>query len=163
MFLRPAHDPARDFFSFGGAAMRLTVHTDYALRVLIYAAVNAGRLATIDDVARAYGISKNHLRKVVHRLSQGGYLETVQGRRGGIRLKLRPEHIGVGEIVRQMEPDLALVECLGERGQCRIYAGCTLRSAIEEARSCFLGVLDNYRLSDLLARRRELGQILGAG
>lgn len=143
--------------------MRLTVHTDYALRVLIYAGLAPERLATIDDVAQAYGISKNHLRKVVHRLSQCGYLETVQGRRGGIRLRPRPEDIRVGDLVRQMEPDFALVECMGDRGQCRIYAGCTLRSVIEEARASFLEVLDGYSLSDLLARRHELGRLLDAG
>lgn len=142
--------------------MRLTVHTDYALRVLIYAGLNLDRLTTIDDVARAYGISKNHLRKVVHRLSRCGYLETVRGRRGGVRLRPRPEHIRVGDVVRQIEPDFALVECLGDRGRCRIYAGCALRPLVEEACRSFLDALGNYRLSDLLTRPQELRRLLGA-
>ncbi len=142
--------------------MRLTLHTDYALRVLIYAGVQEGRLVTIDDVAQAYRISKNHLRKVVHRLSQCGYLETVQGRRGGIRLKPRPEDVRLGDLVRQMEPDFALVACMSDRGQCGIYAACTLRSIAEEARQAFLKTFDRYRLSDLLARQQELGRLLGA-
>lgn len=141
--------------------MRLTVYTDYALRVLIYAGLNTERLVTIDDVARAYSISKNHLRKVVHRLSQHGYLETVQGRRGGMRLKRRAEHIRLGEVVRQMEPDLALVECMSDHGQCRIYAACELHSIIDEARGSFFAVLDRRRLSDLLARPQGLERLLG--
>lgn len=140
--------------------MRLTVHTDYALRVLIYAGVNAEHLVTIDDVAQAYSISKNHLRKVVHRLSQCGYLETVQGRRGGMRLKPRPEDIRLGDVLRQIEPDFALVECMNDRGQCRIFAACTLRSIATEARQAFLEVFDRYCLSDLLVRRHELGRLL---
>ncbi len=131
--------------------MRLTTYTDYALRVLMYLGLSGERLATIQEIAEQYGISKNHLMKLVHELGRLGYVETVRGKNGGLRLARRPDEITVGEIVRQMEPDMALVECLQttEPG-CRIVTDCVLRPALEDALERFLETLDGYTLADLL-------------
>ncbi|MCP5364132.1 MAG: Rrf2 family transcriptional regulator [Hyphomicrobiales bacterium] len=137
--------------------MRLTTYTDYALRVLIYLGLRGGALATIQEIADQYGISKNHLMKLVHQLGQLGYVETVRGKSGGLRLGRRPEAITVGEIVRHMEPDMALVECFrSSEVQCRIVEGCVLRDALEEALDRFLGTLDGYTLADLLVPAGKL-------
>ena len=142
--------------------MRLTVFTDYSLRVLIYAAVDRDRLVTIDDIARAYGISKNHLRKVVHDLSQRGYLDTVQGRSGGVRLSRPAAEINVADVVRDTEQDFPLVECLGAgEGACRIAPACVLRTAVSEALQAFLAALARYTIADLTRPRHALGTLLG--
>jgi Rrf2 family nitric oxide-sensitive transcriptional repressor len=144
--------------------MQLTAYSDYSLRVLIYLALEPERLVTIEDIARAYGISKSHLMKVVHQLGRRGYVETVRGRRGGLRLARPPEKIRVGEVVRSTEENMALVECF-EPGssQCAIEAACGLRSVLHEALGAFLDVLDRHTLADLVARRRKpLARLLEA-
>ena len=108
--------------------MRLTRHTDYALRVLMYLGARDGHLATITEVAQVYGISRNHLVKVVNALGHLGYLETVRGKGGGIRLGRAPATIGVGEVVRAMEENLDIIDCEGS--QCPILAPCRLRTAL---------------------------------
>ena len=95
----------------GAAAVRLTVYTDYSLRMLMYLAVKGDGLATIAEVADAYGISKAHLTKVAHQLGLAGYVETVRGKGGGLRLARPAERIGLGDVVRRTEPDMALVPC----------------------------------------------------
>jgi Rrf2 family nitric oxide-sensitive transcriptional repressor len=143
--------------------MQLTRYSDYSFRVLIYLALAPGRLVTIEEIARRYGISKAHLTKVVHQLGRGGYVETVRGRGGGLRLARPPEEIGVGELVRATEGGLALVECLGPRGECPIVPACGLRPVLQEALAAFLAVLDGYTLADLVARRRApLARLLQA-
>lgn len=143
--------------------MRLTVHTDYALRTLIYLAVLPDRLGTIHEVATAYGISENHLTKVVHRLGQLGYVETVRGRRGGIRLARAPADIQIGAVVRDTEDDFALVDCGGpgsSAGPCRLLGGCVLQGALAEALSAFMSVLDRYTLADLAHPRDDMARRL---
>ncbi len=131
--------------------MRLTAYTDYALRVLIYLGLRGEQLATIQEIAEQYGISKNHLMKLVHELGRLGYVETIRGKNGGLRLGRLPEQITVGNIVRDMEPDMELVECFRTAGgQCRIVTDCVLRPALEAARDRFLDTLDLYTLADLL-------------
>src|SRR6266566_9010869 len=100
--------------------MRLTLPTDLALRVLIQVGLNDGKLTTIKDIAQSFGISKAHLMKVVNDLSQKGYLETVRGRNGGIRLMREPRHINVGQVVRDTENRLGIIGCLERRGYCPI-------------------------------------------
>lgn len=134
--------------------MQLTRYSDYSFRVLIYLALDPGRLATIDEIASHYGISKAHLTKVVHELGLRGYVETVRGRGGGLRLARPAEAIGVGELVRDSEASLALVECFEPRGACVIEPACGLRPVLQEALAAFLAVLDRYTLADLVARRR---------
>src|SRR4051794_9547903 len=130
--------------------MRLTVHTDYALRTLLYLGVQSERLGSIRAIAQAYDISENHLTKVVHRLGRAGFINTVRGRGGGIRLARPAAAIRIGDVVRGTEEDMALVECLGPGNACRITAACRLRGALDEALRAFLAVLDGYTLADLL-------------
>jgi Rrf2 family nitric oxide-sensitive transcriptional repressor len=132
----------------------LTRYTDYSLRVLIYLALEPERLATIEEIAGSYGISKAHLMKVAHQLGLRGYVETVRGRGGGLRLARRPEDIGVGEVVRATEENLALVECFEPKSGCAIEPACGLRAALQDALRAFLAALDRYTLADLVARRR---------
>lgn len=141
--------------------MRLTVYTDFSLRVLMYLALNPGRLPTIGEIAASYRISRNHLMKVVHELGLAGYAETVRGKNGGLRLARPPQEIVLGEVVRRTEPDMALVPCFeGGRAACIITPACTLRRALHEARAAFLKVLDSYTLADLLENRSELAALL---
>ena len=144
--------------------MRLTVRTDYSLRVLMYAGLTRERLATIAEMAAAYRVSENHLMAVVHRLGTLGYLETVRGKGGGVRLARPPGAINLGEVVRRVETDMALVECFAaEPGQCPIAPACALRGVLGEALDAFLAVLDRYTLADLLGPRRALCELLGCG
>src|SRR6516225_6407416 len=141
--------------------MRLTYSTDYALRLLMLVGLEAQRLVTIEEVADRFGISKNHLMKVAYQLGQAGYLETVRGRNGGLRLGKAPSQIVVGEVVRKIEPDFAVVECENPGRYCRIAGCCTLRSAIREAVHAFLEKLDEYTLEDLLRPKTKLRHLLG--
>ena len=144
-------------------AVRLTVHTDYALRMLMYLAVKGGGPATIAEVASAYGISKAHLNKVAHRLGLTGYVKTVRGKGGGLRLARPAAEIGLGDVVRRLEPDMALVPCFGPvDAACPIVPACGLRGALDEARQAFLAALDRHTLADLVRRREALGALLGA-
>jgi Rrf2 family nitric oxide-sensitive transcriptional repressor len=136
--------------------VQLTRYSDYSLRVLIYLALDPERLVTIEDIAQGYDISKAHLMKVVHQLGLRGYVETVRGRGGGLRLARRPEEIRVGEVVRSTEENMDLVECFDPASsQCAIEPVCGLRSVLHEALAAFLAVLDRYTLADLVARRRK--------
>jgi Rrf2 family nitric oxide-sensitive transcriptional repressor len=130
--------------------------------VLIYLGLKGERLATIQEIAEAYGISRNHLMKIVHHLGRLGVIETVRGKGGGMRLAKRPRDISVGAIVREMEEDLALVQCFDPaQGVCQIDGACRLKGILHEALDSFLTVLDRYTLEDLLAERRPLIDRLG--
>jgi Rrf2 family transcriptional regulator, nitric oxide-sensitive transcriptional repressor len=141
--------------------VRLTVYTDFSLRLLMFLALKDDGLATIAEVAKAYGISKNHLMKVAHQLGLAGYLETVRGKGGGLRLAGRPEHIVIGEVVRRTEPDMTLVPCFAPDGaSCPIVPSCALRGALFKARNAFLSALDGYTLADLVRRPAPLRKLL---
>ena len=140
--------------------MRLTTYTDYTLRVLMRLAVRPRDLTTIAEIADSYGISENHLTKVVHKLGVAGYIETVRGRNGGIRLLKRPGDINISEIVRRAEPDFELVPCFAESSACPIEPACVLKDALAEARDAFLAALERYTLADLVAPRRKLAALL---
>jgi Rrf2 family nitric oxide-sensitive transcriptional repressor len=141
--------------------LRLTVYTDYALRLLMYLAVKDDGLATIAEVAVSYGISKNHLMKVAHQLGQAGYVETVRGRGGGLRLARPVEAVNLGDVVRRTEPDMAVVACLNPvDAPCAIKSCCVLRRALAQAGTAFLEVLDGYSLADLVKPRTPLRGLL---
>jgi Rrf2 family transcriptional regulator, nitric oxide-sensitive transcriptional repressor len=143
-----------------GLDMRLTLHTDYSLRVLIYAGLKRDVLSTINEIAEHFDISKNHLMKVVHQLGQKGYIETTRGRKGGIRLLLQPDQINIGAVLRQTEDELGVLGCLQHPGYCRIEPQCILRQALRDATTAFLEVLDRYTLEDLLEPRTALSRLL---
>jgi Rrf2 family nitric oxide-sensitive transcriptional repressor len=142
--------------------MRLTLNTDFSLRALIHVGLCGGELTTINDIAQSFGISKGHLMKVVNDLSQKGYLETVRGRNGGIRLMREPRHINIGQVVRDTE-NLCVIGCLERRGYCPIERACVLRSALQDATQAFLAVLDAYTLADLIKPQRALSSLLFDG
>lgn len=131
--------------------MRLTLHTDYALRVLIYLGLREGRLSTIREISEAYGISRTHLMKVALELQRRGYIEAVRGRAGGLALAASGATVNLGQLVRELEPDLALAECLGRENRCVISPDCRLRSALQQAREAFVAALAQYNVADLIA------------
>lgn len=137
--------------------MRLSRHTDYALRVLIHLAAAPDRRVSIAGIARTYSISENHLMKVVHMLGRAGLIQTVRGRGGGIQLAKPPEEISVGLVVRHGESGLNLADC----GSCIIAPSCGLTGVLAEALVAFLAVLDRYTLADVSRRRGELAALLG--
>lgn len=142
--------------------MRLTNFTDYTLRVLIYLGAHREEdsLATIGDIASAYGISENHLMKVVHHLAKQGYVETVRGKGGGVRLARAPAEINVGAVIRDAEEDLALVECFQPGNHnCPISPVCTLRGVLADAMGAFFEVLDGQTLADLMQPRAKMVRI----
>lgn len=131
--------------------MRLTTMTDYAMRILMYLAENPDRLCTIGEVAQAHGISQPHLMKVTHRLARTGWVETIRGKNGGMRLAHAPRDIPLGAIVRDIENDMALVECMGRKGSsCILIGSCSLPRILGEALALFMAHLDSHTLADLL-------------
>ncbi len=141
--------------------MRLTQFTDNALRCLTFLALSADELNTAREIAQRMGMSADHLVKVVQRLTQLGYVETIRGWKGGVRLAQPPESIVVGEVVRQTEQSFALVACFetGDGG-CPIAPACGLAPALDEALQAFLAVLDRYTLADLTRERRRLRDLI---
>lgn len=140
--------------------MRLSSFSDYSLRVLMYLGAHRGRLATISEIAAAYAISGHHLTKVVNLLGHLGYIETVRGKGGGIRLGRAPEEIGLGDVIRQTENDFALVECFAGGSQCHIQGACRLPPILDEALAAMFAVLDRHTLADLLQEGASLRSVL---
>lgn len=138
--------------------MRLTLHTDYALRVLLYLAAHEAQRCSIGEIAQGYGISRNHLMKVVHVLGRGGFIKTVRGRGGGFQLARAPTEINVGMVVRYTETDLQLADC----GTCAIKRACGLTGVLGEAMAGFLAVLDRYSLADIARDRSALRLLMAA-
>lgn len=130
--------------------MRLTTMTDYAMRLLMYVGRHPERLCTIAEIARAYEISEPHLMKITHRLAQRGWIETVRGKNGGMRLAHPPEQINLGAVLRDTENDLALVECFTAGNSCNLKGQCGLSAILDEALQKFMQHLDTYTLADIL-------------
>lgn len=137
--------------------MRLTRYTDYAMRVLLYLGARPDRLCSIAEIAQAYGISQNHLMKVVSDLVNAGYLVSVRGRFGGVRLARAPAEINVGAVIRHTEDGFDLADC----GACIIAPACGLTGALHQALAAFMAVLDGYTLEALLSRRVDLIGLFG--
>jgi Rrf2 family transcriptional regulator, nitric oxide-sensitive transcriptional repressor len=135
--------------------MRLTTFSDYALRVLMYAAAAGDRLVTIEETAKTYGVSRGHLMKVVNILTRSGYIRAVRGRSGGFTLAMAPEAINLGAVVRATEPDFALAECFAPGSACIITRRCKLPEVLNEALNAFIGTLDRYTLADLMLAKRD--------
>lgn len=131
--------------------MRLTLHTDYALRLLMLLALEPEESHTVESVSRRYDISRNHLNKVVQTLAQAGFIESQRGRGGGVRLAKRAEALNLGRIVRATEDNFHIVECFcREKNTCLVAPACGLRDPLDEALAAFLAVLDRYTLHDLV-------------
>jgi Rrf2 family transcriptional regulator, nitric oxide-sensitive transcriptional repressor len=142
--------------------LRLTHFSNYAVRVLMYAAMNHRTPSAVPDIARAYGISYDHLKKAAAELCRLGYLETVRGRSGGVLLAKPSEEICLGEVIRQTEGDVILVECFdAETNTCPLPPACRLRTALQQALAAFFTVLDGYTLADLVRHREQLAPLIG--
>lgn len=142
--------------------MQLSKFSDYSLRVLIYLAGQPDTLSTIDEISARYGISKDHLRKIVHNLVQSGWVESKRGRNGGLSLSMNPASISIGKVVRSTEENLAIVECFNaETDTCQISGVCRLSGMLDEALQAFLSVLDKYSLDDITAGQSALMARLG--
>jgi Rrf2 family transcriptional regulator, nitric oxide-sensitive transcriptional repressor len=145
--------------------MRLTDYTDYSLRVLLYLAVRGEGLSTIQEISEAYGISRNHLMKVVQQLGEQGWVKTVRGRNGGLQIAEHTSALTVGEVVRATESDFALVSCMpnqqGERRACVIAPQCRLRGALGAARDAFLAELDRHTIGEMAEPRSPLAALMG--
>lgn len=141
--------------------MKLTAFTDYSLRVLIYLAAEPGRRATIAQIATAFGVSENHLTKVVHFLGRQGWLANVRGKGGGLGLAMPPQDIVIGEVVRATEGAAMPAECFGDTADCCSIARiCRLRSVLADAVDAFYAVLDRTTLADLVHNRASLATVL---
>ena len=134
--------------------MRLTQYTDFAIRVLIYLALAPDRRCTIGEIAERYGISRNHLMKVVQQLANAGFVNSTRGSGGGLELAMPPEHITLGTVVWEMEPDFGVVECLRPHNRCAITPACSLPPILRRATDAFIGELEQHTLADLLPASR---------
>lgn len=129
--------------------MHLTFHSDYSLRVLFYLANMDKETATIAEISDFYRISKNHLVKVVHQLSLQGFIISMRGKGGGIKLATNADKIKISDVVRKMEPHFTLVECFDSKtNQCVITPACRLKSILNEALMAFFQVLERYTIAD---------------
>jgi Rrf2 family nitric oxide-sensitive transcriptional repressor len=147
--------------------MRLTVYTDYTLRVMMYLAASypRGEVVTIVEIATAYGISRSHLMKIVNELSQNGFVEALRGRSGGVRLARRPAQISVGELVRMAEKDFTVVPCHDSHNepQCAILPACNLKRAMRRAVDAFIGELDKMTLAQTITVTGVASSLLHIG
>ncbi len=140
--------------------MHLTRFTDYGLRTLIYLAVKSPEeRVTISEITKTYDLSRDHVVKVVHRLGQLGYIDTVRGKGGGFSLARMPGEINIGKVIEDLEPSLDLVDC--ENPQCRLTPSCRLKGVLQEASGAFMGVLSAYTLADLVKRKQRTRELLG--
>ena len=141
--------------------MQLTQFTDYSLRALIYIAIRNGETCTISEIADSYNISKNHLMKVVHRLSQLGVLKTLRGKGGGLLLNTQPKQINLGDLIQKLEPNFFVVECFdAANGKCVIAPVCQLKKVLHEATNNFIQTLQKYTLQDVVKNKTDLAHIL---
>jgi len=136
--------------------VRLTRYTDYSLRVLIHLAINDDRLCSIGEISRTYEVSHNHLMKVVNALARDGFVETVRGRAGGMRLARAADEITVGEVVRRTEEGFQLADCSG----CALSPVCGLTGVLAEAMQAMMAVFDSYKISDLLTDREAMRRLM---
>ncbi|WP_018866361.1 MULTISPECIES: Rrf2 family transcriptional regulator [unclassified Thioalkalivibrio] len=142
--------------------MQLTRYTDFSLRVLMYLTVQPReQRVTVSDISEQFAIPRNHLVKIVHQLGQKGYIITRRGKGGGISLACEPAEINVGSVIRDMEPNLNVVDC--ENPVCPILPGCQLRGVLNDARDAFLAVLDRYTIADVTQAPDYLYELLHPG
>jgi Rrf2 family nitric oxide-sensitive transcriptional repressor len=136
--------------------VRLTRYTDYSLRVLIHLALHDERLCSIGEISRSYEISHNHLMKVVNALAREGFVDTVRGRAGGMRLARPADTIGIGEVVRHTEEGFELAECSG----CALSPACGLTGVLAEGMQAMMAVFDSYTVADLITDREAMRRLM---
>lgn len=136
--------------------MRLTRYTDYSLRVLIHLALNDDRLCSIGEISRTYEVSHNHLMKVVNALAHDGFIETVRGRAGGMRLARPADEITVGEVVRRTEEGFQLADC----SSCALSPACGLTGVLAKGMQAMMMVFDSFTVADLLTDRNAMRQLM---
>jgi Rrf2 family transcriptional regulator, nitric oxide-sensitive transcriptional repressor len=145
---------------FAEIYVQLSQRTDYALRLMMHLALSRQSVVPTAEIAEAFAVSKHHLDKVAQDLAHGGFIETLRGRGGGLRLARAPDEISVGSIVRQLE-SMSLVECMNsERNACVLTPGCKLAGVLDDALEAFLKVLDAWSLADLVIRPNPLRRLL---
>lgn len=138
--------------------MQLTIFTDYGLRSLMYLAANPERLCSVREIAEHYGVSRNHLVKVVHRLAQLGYIDSTKGKGGGIKIARQPHELKLGDLVRALEPNMDIVECFNkDTNTCRIVSGCQLKHYLSDARQAFISSLNQQTLADTIKNKALFG------
>ena len=140
--------------------MQVTVRTDYGLRIMIFVASKGEQVSTIAEIAEAYDISRSHLMKIVQDLAAKGYLSAVRGKHGGLRMGRSPSEIRLGDVVRDLEPDFGLVECLRTQNDCVITPVCPLKHAFIKALNAFLDTLNGYTLADMLGNQAPIRRLL---
>lgn len=138
--------------------MQLSRFTDYSLRVLLYLAINSGRRSTLHEIAEFYPISIEHLRKVVHELSRSGYINTYQGKNGGMDLAKKPEDIAIGEVIKHFEGHTSFIDC--DRLSCKLASVCTLKSVLMTGQQALYDKLNEYSLADLLDSKPKMVKLL---
>jgi Rrf2 family nitric oxide-sensitive transcriptional repressor len=142
--------------------VQLSLHADYGLRVLIYLGSHPGQIISTQQISDAYGISKNHLVRVMQTLGDAGYVRVIPGRSGGVTLAKDPSEIRLGDVVRDAEPNLHLVECFEpETNTCPIISVCGLKARLGAALEAFIAELNKQTLADLLtpARQQKLASV----
>ncbi|STX81287.1 DNA-binding transcriptional regulator [Legionella busanensis] len=140
--------------------MQFTQFTDYSLRALIYIALRK-ESCTIKDITETYGISNNHMIKIIHNLSKLGLIKTTRGKNGGILMAIQPETINLGQLISQLEPHFDLVPCFNKlKANCCIAPVCKLKGILHEAQATFMGILKRYTLADVLYNKSELSILL---
>lgn len=141
--------------------MRLTMFTDFSLRTLMYLSQHQDRLCTAREIAEAYGISLNHIVKVVHRLSQLGFIDSMKGKGGGIKLSKPPEELNIWEVVSALEPDFTVVECFdSDHNTCRVVSACGLKAILQDAMKAFADTLAQHNVADAIATPQLFATLL---
>lgn len=137
--------------------MQLTRFTDYGLRTLMYATAKKGQITNVKEISERYGISRNHLVKVVHRLSQLGYIETTKGKGGGIKIAKNAENLRLGDLIKELEPNMNVVECFDAKtNTCQITGSCQLKHYLFEATQKFIDTMNKYTLGDTVQNKELL-------
>lgn len=143
--------------------MQLTIFTDYGLRSLMFLAARPDKVSSVREIAEHYGISRNHLVKVVHRLGQLGYITSSKGKGGGIKLACDANKLKLGELVRKLEPNMQIVECFDrETNTCKVISACRLKHFLHDANQAFLDTLNQHSLADAVKDRSLFLNKLGA-
>jgi len=141
--------------------MRLTRQTNYAIRILMYCAANEGRLSRIPDIAQAYSLSDLFLFKILQPLVEAGFVQTVRGRNGGVKLGKPAEDITLFDVIRVTEESFAMAECFENDTECPLVDGCGLNEALRKALGAFFEVLASYTIQDLVDARPNMRDVLG--